>query len=425
MGKTRNLRWWIAGLLALVTALNYLDRHSFPNVVGEVKKEIPISNEQYGQLTAIFFLAYAIMYAGGGRIMDWLGTRVGYAVMIGWWSVANALMGTVSSVLGLGIFRFLLGMGEGGGFPGSAKAVAEWFRPRERAMAFGLFNTGSAVGAVIAPPLLALIAFNLGWRWVFYLTGIAGLLLAWVWLAFYRPPATHSRITEEERQLIETAHAEEHAAQADTGPPMPWLQFFRIPEVRGMMLAKFLSDAAWFSLTSWMPKYLGDEHHLNIKEIGYFAWIPWVFAGVGSMTAGLASTWLQRGSRSTDRTRKIVLGVSAMLLPFSMLIVAAPLAYAIVFFSVVYLGHQCFASIMQTLPADLFSSRNVGTVAGLLGAAGSFGAMLLNLLVGWIVQHHGYSPAFFITGVLHPLAFAVILLTVRRIQPLALRASPA
>src|SRR5436190_10793875 len=150
-------RWWIAALLALATALNYLDRQCFPVVVGEIRKEIPLSNQQYGQLTSLFLLAYAIMYAGGGRLMDSLGTRLGYAVMIVWWSAANCLTGTVSSVLGLGVFRFLLGMGEGGGFPGSGKAVAEWFPPRERSLAFGIFNTGSAVGAVIAPPLIGII----------------------------------------------------------------------------------------------------------------------------------------------------------------------------------------------------------------------------------------------------------------------------
>jgi ACS family hexuronate transporter-like MFS transporter len=285
-------------------------------------------------------------------------------------------------------------------------------------MAFGLFNTGSAVGAVIAPPLLAFVASTLGWRWAFYMTGAFGLVLAWFWFAFYRSPAAHPRITEEERRLIESAQAEHSAQQTDTGPPMRWLDFFRIREVQGMMLAKFLSDAAWFTLTTWMPKYLGDQHGLDIKKIGYFAWIPWVFAGLGSMTAGVASGWLQR-SRSTNSSRKIILGITAMLLPTAMLIVSAPLAYVIVLFSVLYFAHQCFASVMQTLPADLFASRNVGSVAGLLGAAGSFGAMLLNLLVGWIVQHHGgYSLAFIIAGVLHPLAFGVILLMVRRVEPL-------
>src|SRR5688572_23519943 len=191
----KNMRWWIAGLLALATALNYLDRQSFPVVVGEIRKEIPISDEQYGQLTSAFLLAYAIMYAGGGRIMDWLGTRAGYALMIVFWSAATFCTGLVSSVLGLGVFRFLLGMGEGGGFPGSGKAVAEWFPPRERSLAFGIFNTGSSIGAVIAPPLIALIVARLGWRWVFFITGSLGFISAVIWWKLYQPPARNRFIT--------------------------------------------------------------------------------------------------------------------------------------------------------------------------------------------------------------------------------------
>jgi MFS transporter, ACS family, hexuronate transporter len=202
-----NLRWWIAGLLAIATALNYLDRQCFPVVVGEIRKEIPITSEQYGRLTSLFLLAYAIMYAGGGRIMDWLGARAGYAVMIIWWSAANFLTGTATSVLGLGVFRFLLGMGEGGGFPGSGKVVAEWFPPRERAMAFGIFNTGSSVGAVIAPPLIALIVSTLGWRWTFYLTGSIGFVWAAIWIRFYRPPATNTCLSTEERAFISASLA--------------------------------------------------------------------------------------------------------------------------------------------------------------------------------------------------------------------------
>jgi len=415
----QNFRWWIAGLLALATALNYLDRQSFPVVIGEIKREIPLSNEQYGQLTSLFLLAYAIMYAGGGRLMDRLGTRIGYTVMIVWWSAANCLMGTVSSVFGLGLFRFLLGMGEGGGFPGSAKAVSEWFLPRERAMAFGIFNTGSALGAVIAPPLIALIVSTLGWRWVFYLTGSVGFLWAMIWMKVYQPPAKNPFVSVEEREMIESAQAAERTIQS--GEPLPpWTGFFRINEVRGLMLAKFLSDAGWFFFIFWLPKYLGDIRHLDIKHIGYFAWIPYAFAGCGSMTAGLLSSFLLRRNFNLNQTRKISLGISAALLPASLLIVAAPLNFAIVFYSTVMFGHQCFASIVQTLPADLFPSRVVGSVGGLLGSAGSFGAMLFNLFIGWLVEHHGYSPAFLIAGLLHPLAFLVILASVKRIAPLKL-----
>lgn len=327
MKLARSHRWWIAGLLAMATALNYLDRQAFPVVVGEIKRDIPISHEQYGQITALFLLAYALMYAGGGRIMDRLGTRIGYTLMIVWWSAANCMMGTVSSVLGLGLFRFLLGMGEGGGFPGSAKAVAEWFPARERAMAFGLFNTGSAVGAVIAPPLIALIVSSLGWRWVFYLTGAVGFIWAMIWMWIYQPPSSCRFVSDEERSMIESDHA---ANQVGTGDNevIPWSGLFRIPEVRGLMLAKFLSDAAWFFFIFWLPKYLGDMRDLDIKQIGSFAWIPYAFAGAGSLMSGILVGLLFRFGCHIGQTRKIVLGFSAAFLPASLLIMSAPLNYA-------------------------------------------------------------------------------------------------
>lgn len=421
----RNLRWWIAGLLALATALNYLDRQSFPVVVGEVRKEIPISNEQYARLTSAFLLAYALMYAGGGRIMDWLGTRVGYAVMVVWWSAANALTGTASSVLGLGVFRFLLGMGEGGGFPGSGKAVAEWFPARERSLAFGIFNTGSALGAVLAPPLIAWIVSALGWRWVFYITGGIGFAWALIWLKLYRPPATNRFISAEERAWIAASLAAERAgtnaiptATTLVEPRIPWLKLFTYREVAGLMVAKFLTDAAWYFFIFWLPKYLGDVRQLDIKQIGAFAWIPFAAAGLGSLGGGwLGGFLLQRGV-PLDRARKIALGIGAALLPTSLFIVASPLSFALVFFSTAMFAHQFWSANVQTLPADLFPARVVGSVEGLLGSAGSFGGMAFGILVGWLVEDHGYAPAFAIAGVMHPLAFGVILLSVRRVRPL-------
>ncbi|MEW6302494.1 MAG: MFS transporter [Verrucomicrobiota bacterium] len=414
MPPIKNLRWWIAGLLALATALNYLDRQSFPVVVGEVRKEIPISDKQYGDLTSLFLLAYAIMYAGGGRIMDWLGTRAGYAVMIVWWSAANFLTGTVSSVLGLGVFRFLLGMGEGGGFPGSGKAVAEWFPPKERSLAFGIFNTGSAVGAVIAPPLMAAIVHHLGWRWVFYITGSIGFIWAWIWIKLYRPPATSPLITPEEREHIRASLS---AAAGDNPPRIRWLDLFKYRQVLGLMLAKFLTDSAWYFFIFWLPKYLGDVRHLNIKEIGTFAWIPYAFAGAGSLLGGWLSCYLMRRNVTLDRARKIALGISASLLPASLFIVASPLNLAIGFYSLAMFAHQFWSANVQTLPADLFPSKVVGSVEGLLGSAGAFGGMLFGFLVGRLIEHQGYGPAFVIAGLMHPLAFIIILRTVTRIEP--------
>ncbi len=245
----RHLRWWIAGLLAAATALSYLDRQSFPLVVSEIRKEIPVSSEEFARLGSLFLVAYGLMYAGGGKLLDAMGTRAGYALMILVWSAANLLTGLVSSVRGFEVFRFLLGMGEGGGFPASGKAVSEWFPPRERSFAFGLFNTGSALGAVIAAPLLAWIALAAGWRWVFLLTGAAGFLWAGAWLLLYQPPARNRRLTDAERAYLEAAMPPPPA----DGPALRWIDLFRYRQVWGLMVAKLLTDSVWFFLIFWLP----------------------------------------------------------------------------------------------------------------------------------------------------------------------------
>lgn len=416
MDRIPNLRWWIAGLLALATALNYLDRQSLPVVIGELQKDIPISEVEYSRIQSLFLLAYAIMYAGGGKLMDWLGTRTGYAVMIVWWSAANLMHGFADSVGSLKVYRFLLGLGEGGAFPGSAKAVSEWFPPSERSFAFGIFNTGSSVGAVIAPPLIALIVSISDWRWVFFFTGALGIVWAAIWLWFYDLPARHKKITPEEHEHIR-AHL---VVSAKAGPRISYFQLFRLRQVWGLIIAKFLTDSAWFFFIFWLPKYLADVRELNIKEIGYYAWIPYAFAGAGSFIGGWFSSFMIRRNLSIDASRKIALGVGAVLMPVSLGIIAAPLSIAIAFFSTAMFAHQFWSTIVQTLVADLFPSATVGAVAGLLGCAGSFGAMLFNLIVGQMITHfHSYGPVFTISGLMHPIGFVVILLIVRRIERIA------
>jgi ACS family hexuronate transporter-like MFS transporter len=417
MSGIRNLRWWIAALLATATALNYLDRQSLPVVVTELQKSIPLTDQQYSELQFLFLLAYGIMYAVGGRIIDLLGTRTGYALMIVWWSAATVLHGTVTSAFGLGVSRFLLGLGEGGGFPGSAKAVSEWFPPRERSFAFGIFNTGSSVGAVLAPPLIAAIVLGLGWRWVFFLTGAAGFVWTVVWLWLYELPARHKLITANEREMIEDSLGVSGPAQ-DSAPKIRWLSLFRYRQVWGLVAAKFLSDSAWFFFIFWLPKYLADVRSLDIKAIGYYAWIPYAFAGAGSFIGGWLSSYLIRRNLTIDASRKIALGVSAAIMPASLLIAASPLSLAIVFFGMAMFAHQFWSTIMQTLPADLFPSHVVGSVAGIQGAVGSFGGMLFNLVVGALLAGgYGYPVVFLISGLLHPASFVILLLVVRRIEP--------
>ena len=412
--KIRNFRWWIVGMIALATAINYLDRQNLPVAIVEIKKIFPISDSQYGLINSLFLLAYGTMYAVGGRLLDILGSRIGYAIMITWWSLANVVHGLVSSVTGLGVARFLLGMGEGGGFPGSAKVVSEWFPAKERAMAFGIFNTGSAIGGAIAPPLIAFLIILLDWRWAFIITGAIGLIWAIVWLMIYAKPAGSRFVTAEEKDYVEQALTEETHDPDLTS--IPWLGLFKYRKIRGLLTIKFLTDGAWYFFIFWLPKYLADVRELDIKAIGAYAWIPFVFAGAGSFFAGWLSSYLIKRNISLDLSRKIPLGIAAFLLPASLLITQASLGTALIFFGLAMFGHQCWSTIVQTLAADMYPSRMVGSVAGLMGCLGTYGAMLFSLGIGVLIENHGYGPAFLISGVLHPLSFILIFIIIQKIE---------
>ena len=411
MRTIKNFRWWIAGLLGLATAINYLDRQSLPVAISEIQKTIPISDLEYSQLQVLFLISYSLMYVGGGKLIDVLGTRVGYIIIICWWSFANLLHGLVNSFLGLGFARFLLGLGEGGGFPASAKVVAEWFPVKERSIAFGIFNTGSSLGAVIAPPLIALIIVGFSWRWVFFITGALGFIWAILWYRVYQKPAKSTFLRENERDYI-LSNLKEPIQKVK----VPWLKLFTFRKVWGLVLAKFLSDAAWYFYIFWLPKYLGDIRDLDIQEIGYYAWIPYAAAGGGSFLGGWASSFLLRRNFSLDFSRKVALGIAALMMPAALLITGSPLNLAIVFFCMAMFGHQAFSTLMQTLTADMFPSSIVGSVAGLVGAAGSLGGVAFNVVVGLLLTHYNYSPVFIVAGILHPLAFLVIMVLIRKVE---------
>ena len=418
--KITNLRWYIAIVLTLATAINYLDRQTLPVVISQLQKEFSISETQFAALNSLFLLSYAIMYAGGGRIADWLGTRFGYSIMMVWWSLSCMAQGLVNGFRGLATFRFMLGVGEGGSFPTSAKSVSEWFPARERSIAFGMFNTGSSIGAVMAPPLLALIVVLLSWRWVFIISGGVGILWAVLWLLFYRLPKNHPNITEEESHLILKSQEEERELDiTKQAQRVKWLSLFSYKEVWCLLVVKFLTDSVWFFYIFWLPKYLTDTRGFNIKEIGYYAWIPYAAAGFGSMFGGWLSSFLMKRGLTLNASRKVALGISAALMPVAALVVPSPTGLAIVFISIAFLGHQFWSVIIQTLPADLYPQGAVGSVAGLIGASGSFGAMIFAMIVGLILEnYHSYGPIFITVSMLHPISFGLILLMIRSISPL-------
>lgn len=416
--KLKNFRWWIAGLLAVATALNYLDRQTLPVVISEISDVISIDSAQYGMINSIFLFAYGTMYAVGGRLIDILGTKKGLGIMVAWWSIANILHGFVSSVLGLGVARFLLGLGEGGGFPGSAKAVSEWFPAKERSMAFGLFNTGSSLGAMIAPPLIAIIITAFDWRWAFFISGGLGFVWLIFWLKMYSVPSKSKHLRKEEADYISSSLQKENEDNLhNNSQRIPWLSLFRYRKVWGLLTIKFLTDAGWFFFIFWLPKYLNDVRGLDIKGVGAYAWIPYAFAGLGSFAIGWFSSFLVRRNISIDLARKIPLAISAALLPASLFITDASLSSAIVFFCMAMFGHQAWSTIVQTLPADIFPSKVIGSVAGLMGCVGTYGAMLFSLAIGFVIEQYGYGPAFIVAGVLHPVSFILILIIIRKVEP--------
>lgn len=340
------------------------------------------------------------MYAGGGRLIDALGTRRGFVCIMVWWSLACAGHALAASFGMLAAARFLLGMGEGGGFPAATKAVSEWFPVSERSSAMGIVNAGTAVGAVIAPPAIAAVLSFGTWRWLFLACGAAGLIWTAVWWREYSTPL--------------------QSAESSVGQPA-WLHLFSFREVWGLLFAKFLSDAAWYFYLFWLPKYLYDVRGFDTKHVGYFAWIPYAASGIGSLTGGWFSSFLIRRGHSLDFARKAALGVSAALMPLIFFVTRSPVELAIALFSIAFFGQQSWSTLVMILPADLFPRQAVGSVAGLVGFGGAMGGVVFNLAVGAMLDHgFGYGAVFSLVSTFHVLAFFLILATVRSVRPIQL-----
>ena len=414
------VRWRIALLLGVAIAISYLDRQTLSVAVAAIQKEIPISNTQFSQLTSAFLLTYGLMYAGGGKLIDALGARRGFAAIMVFWSLACASHGLATSFAMLAVSRLLLGMGEGGGFPAATKAVAEWFATGQRSTAMGMINAGTAVGAVIAPPMIAAIIGTAGWRWVFFASGALGLLWTLWWLRDYHAPAQHPSVSAKERAALA------QTSGADDGAPVPWLRLLAFRQTWGLVIGKFLSDAAWYFYLFWLPKYLYDVRGFDTKQVGYFAWIPYAAAGVGALAGGWFSSYLLSRGRSLNAARKIALGASAALMPLIIFVTKSPIELTIVLFSIAFFGQQWWSTLVMILPTDLFPRRVVGSVAGLVGFGGAMGGVVFGLIAGRMLDSgSGYGPVFAAVSTFHVLAFLLILATIRDIRPLPMPATPS
>jgi ACS family hexuronate transporter-like MFS transporter len=411
IGNRAQVRWSIAFLVSAAIAISYLDRQTLPWAIKAIQADIPFSSQIKAGLDSAFLVTYGLMYLGGGLLLDALGTRRGFLCIMIFWSLACASHGLAGGVIALAASRLLLGAGEGGGFPAATRAVAEWFPVNDRATAMGIINGGTAVGAVVAPPLIAVVLthanwFGLApWRWVFFLTGGLGLLWTIWWWRRYFPPENPNQILETRSQV-----------------KISLAQLLRHRETWAVVGAKFLSDGAWYFYLFWLPKYLFDVFQLDIKTAGSIGWIPYAASGVGCLVGGGFSSWLLKRGVSVNWSRKLALGASAALMPWVMF---APqlhsVGWVIFIFSLAFFGQQSWSTLVMILPTDMISKRAVGTLAGLVGFGGAMGGVLLGQIVGWLRDHgYSYTPALVISGSLHIIAFGIICLAIPTIRPLNL-----
>ena len=386
--KPSPLRWRMIGLAFWATAINYLDRQTLSVAAPMLAEKFHMSDVAYSRVTSAFLLAYTIMNGVSGPLIDRLGTRLGYGLCVAWWSISAMLHALARGALSLGAFRFLLGMGEAGNWPGAVKVVAEWFPDEERAMASGIFNSGSAVGAILAPPIVAFLLLTLGWQAAFLFVGVAGL----VWLAFWG----------------KMYYTPEEASSAGHGPA-PLRDLIRSRFVVAFTISKIFLDPVWYFYIFWFPKYLKTARGFDLAGIGRVAWIPFLVAGFGNLLGGwFSSALLRRGVSVTAARKSAVTFFAALMLAAIPAVLVSETWMSVGFVSIAMLGYTGALANMLTIPTDVFPKSAVASVYGLASMGSGFGGMVFTLITGWAVERYSYTPVFFGFGVL-PLVCAGIL----------------
>jgi len=415
--KIRRLRWYIAALLFTATVINYIDRQTLSIVAPVLTKELHISPIEYSNMLQAFLIAYTVMYLGSGFLVDKWGTRVSLSCFMLWWSISNMLHAFARSAWQLGAFRFLLGVGEPGNFMAAFKAISEWYPPKERAFANGLVNAGAAAGAIISAPLVAWITVRYGWRSAFVVTGGLGFIWMAAWLLLYRLPEKHPNITAEELQLIREGLRESASKSAGT---VSRAELFRYPQTWGLLLARFVSDPVWWFYLFWMPKYLVEQRGLTLVEMGMLAWLPYLSADLGSLAGGLASGYLIKRNWTVLSARSAAMLPCAVVMPLSVAIAFTPsTSVALVLICVVTFAHMAWKTNLMTITNDIYPTAVVGSISGVIAFGSGLGGTLFTNLTGQVVQHFSYTWIFIIMGFMHPVAFVIFKLLVRR--PIALK----
>lgn len=412
----RGLRWWIISLVFLATLISYIDRLSISILAPVICSDLHLSNLAFAGINTWFLVSYSIGQSLLGKTQDRFGTRRGYTVAMTVWSLAEAAHARARSILSLSLARMGLGIGEAGQWPAATKVAAEWFPVEERAVAMGIINTGASLGPVVAAPLLVFLQLRFGWQACFLVTGSLGFLWLGLWLLSYQLPERHRRITSGEREYILAGQQE---AERTTAPR--WRELLRYPETWGILLARFLGDPVWWFYLIWLPLYLHTKRGFSLREIGIFAWIPYLGAATGSLLGGWLSGRLLTRGWSLYRARGVAILFPSLLAPAGIFIgrTQSPLA-AMALITVVLFSFQFWVNNVQTLPSDVFPTGFVGSIAGMAGTTGSFGAILFTLSTGWVTQYFSYQPMLLISSLLIPIGTLTLYpLVLRRQRPQA------
>lgn len=403
MSALKNLRYYVAAILCLATALNYLDRQTLSVLANTIQRELKLSEVEYSYVTSAFLCSYTVMYLVSGALVDRLGVRVAYALSVFGWSVANMLHGLATGALQLAGFRMLLGVFEPANFPAGVRAIAEWFPMRERALGVGIFNAGAAIGGLVALPVVSFLGVRWGWRMAFMVTGALGFFWLALWLLFYRSPRSHPLMSESELRLIE-----EGATASEKGGASPLRQLLGMKETWGCALARVFTDPISYFLNFWIPKYLQQEHGFSLSALGASAWVPYAGFSAGMILGGAIPFWLVKRGWSVNRARKTTMFLDSCMLVtgfVSLLWVKSP-ALALGVLTALMFGHGAWGNV--TIPAEVFPKRAVGTVSGLGGTLGGLAGILTQLIIGRTAQHIGFGPLFAFCGLLYMLALASV-----------------
>jgi MFS transporter, ACS family, hexuronate transporter len=443
--KIRGLRWIIIGLVFFATLINYIDRLTLAVLAPLITEKLSLSNTEFGGIATWFLFAYTISQALSGKLYDRIGIKKGFSVSIVVWSLAAMAHAFAVGIRSLSAFRFVLGLGEAGNWPGAAKTVAEWFPARQRALGMGIFNSGAAIGSIVAPPIIVGLTAYFGqenWGRTFIVTGALGFIWLIFWLLIYDRPERHKWLTKDELALIRDGGEKDVPVFRSTEVEQPgtvrnkmeqesetapgWFKLLSFRQTWAIVLARFLVDPVWWLYITWLPLFLHQVHGFDLKQIGLFAWVPFVAADAGSLFGGWISGFLIGRGWTVNAARKTVIAISACLMPAGIFaaFTTDPIA-ALGLIAIVLFGFQAWINNVQTLPSDFYPANAVGSVAGLGGTGAGIGSMIFIFTTGWVVDHFSYVPILVTAGILAPIGTLVLFALAGRIQKVETQSEPA